>query len=118
VRLLIVDDQAAFRQAARDLLENRGNVVAEAEDGSGALAEVARFDPDAVLLDIRLGKESGYDVARALIRAWPELPVVLISIDDSGVSPRSVRDCGARGFINKRRLATADLVALIRGESS
>src|SRR5689334_17237018 len=71
MRVLIVDDQAAFRDASRELLEKRGHVVAEAVDESEALRATARFDPDAVLVDVRLGGESGFDVARALTRAWP-----------------------------------------------
>jgi DNA-binding NarL/FixJ family response regulator len=111
---LIVDDQPAFRDAASEWLHARGHVVvAEAEDGQGALAAAARFAPDAVLLDIGLGSESGFDVARALADAYPGLAVLLISITDAGVSAERVRESGARGFLLKERLITADLEALL-----
>ena len=59
-RVLIVDDQPIFRQAARDLLEARGySVVAEAECLASALEALGRAVPDAVLLDVRRGRRAG-----------------------------------------------------------
>jgi DNA-binding NarL/FixJ family response regulator len=54
--VLIVDDHPGFRQAARALLAARGfAVVAETDCAVGALHVAARLEPDAVLLDVRLG---------------------------------------------------------------
>src|SRR3954452_14293835 len=76
-RVLVVDDQAAFRDAARQLLERRGYaVVAEAGCAASALDAVERFAPDAVLLDVRLGDDDGFDVCRMLTRARPGLAVL------------------------------------------
>src|SRR4051794_1775142 len=69
-RVLIVDDQPVFRQVACDLLEARGYaVVAEAEGLATALEALGHSRPDAVLLDVCLDEENGFDVARALTRA-------------------------------------------------
>jgi CheY-like chemotaxis protein len=115
LRVLVVDDQPAFCAVARRLLVARGHeVVAEAADAASALEALARTAPDAVLLDKRLGSESGFDVARALIDARPGLPVVLVSTDDAGVCEAWVRGCGARGFVLKPDLLEADLEALWR----
>lgn len=113
MRFLIVDDNADAREAIRGLLEQSGHEVAEAARGSEAEAAVAQFDPEAVLLDVRLGGESGIDVARALTEAWPDLAVVLMSID-SHMSPECVSACGARGFVSKYSLHTVDLAALFK----
>jgi DNA-binding NarL/FixJ family response regulator len=113
VRVLIVDDEPVFREAARALLEARGHVVVgEAHAGRAALAAAARVAPDAVLLDVSLGAESGFDVARALTHRWPKLAVLLVSVTDAGVSPTRVRACGARGFLLKERLVAADFATL------
>jgi DNA-binding NarL/FixJ family response regulator len=113
VRVLIVDDQATFRLAARELLLARGHsVVGEVGDGSAALDAAARLTPDAVLLDLVLGSESGFDVARALTRHTPGLPVLLVSVDGANVSGERVRDCGACAFLLKEQLPAADLAAL------
>jgi DNA-binding NarL/FixJ family response regulator len=109
-RVLIVDDHPSFRDAARELLRARGfTVVAEADGGTAALEALGRFSPDAVLLDVRLAGENGFDVARTLTRRRPELAVLLVSADDAGLPPERVRECGARGFVLKRRLVRANL---------
>jgi DNA-binding NarL/FixJ family response regulator len=109
-RVLIVDDQPVFREVARELLEVRGySVVAEADGMATALEAVERSVPDAVLLDVRLGEESGFDVARALIGRQPELAVLLMSADKEHESSEGVRRCGARGFVLKGRLVKTDL---------
>jgi DNA-binding NarL/FixJ family response regulator len=112
LRFLIVEDHAEARDAMRDLLEQSGYEVAEAASGSEAEAAVTQFDPEGVLLDLRLGDESGFDVARALTDAWPNLAVVITSVDPDDVSPERLRACGARGFVSKHRLHAVDLAAL------
>jgi len=60
-RVLVVDDERTFRDAARQLLERRGYaVVAEAGCAGTALDAVARVAPQAVLLDVRLGHDDGF----------------------------------------------------------
>ena len=109
-RVLIVDDQPVFRRVARDFLEARGYVVvAEADGVATAMEALRRCVPDAVLLDVCLGEESGFDVARALTGVAPDLAVLLVSADDRYTCRESVRDCGARGFVLKARLVDADL---------
>lgn len=109
-RVLIVDDHPVFREAARDLLEARGYaVVGEAGCAATALAATDRLAPDAVLLDVRLGDDSGYDVARALSRRAAPPAVLLVSVVDEGDGEERARTCRARGFVLKSRLATTDL---------
>ncbi len=109
--VLIVDDHRAFRLLARELLESEGYlVVGEASDAVGAVEATARFQPDIVLLDVRLPDGSGLDVAKALRgQASPPL-VVLISTADYA---QAVASCGAAGFIPKGRLSAASLRKVI-----
>lgn len=110
LRVLIVDDQRVFRRAARALLEARGYaVVGEAGCAAEALEAAKQLEPDAVLLDVRLGDESGHEVARALTRFDTAPAVLLVSCTDEGDGGESVRGCGARGFLLKDRLAVTDL---------
>jgi DNA-binding NarL/FixJ family response regulator len=107
---MIVDDQLTFRQAARRLLEARGyDVVAEADCAACALAAVERHEPQAVLLDVRLGDEDGFDVCGVLTRARPELAVLLASDTAYDHSEESIARCGASGFVRKSRLPQTDL---------
>lgn len=108
LRVLIVDDQPSFRQVARELLERRGYViVGEADDAATALVAGERLAPDAVLLDICLGADSGLDVAYAMTRTSPAPAVLLVSNAD--VRDGQVERSGARGFVLKSRLVGIDL---------
>jgi DNA-binding NarL/FixJ family response regulator len=112
VRVLIVDDQPCFRDAARALLEARGYcVVGDADCAAGALEAVERLTPDGVLLDLRLGDEDGCDVARAMTRARPDLAVLLVSSDEDRLSAAPFEHTGACGFVSKCRLVGTDLAA-------
>jgi CheY-like chemotaxis protein len=109
-RVLIVDDQPSFRGMARKVLEWRGYVVAgEADSAASAIDAAERLAPDAVLLDVCLGEDSGFDVACALTQARPGLAVLLVSSVDYRQCEPLVRECGARGFVLKSDLACVDL---------
>lgn len=110
-RVVIVDDQDAFRRAARMLLTARGyDVVAEASCAATALEAVERHDPQAVLLDVRLGRDDGFEVCDLLTRSRPGLAVLLASADEREDSVRIAR-CGARGLVPKARLHGVDFEA-------
>ena len=114
-RVLIVDDHHAFRGVARELLEHRGyTVVGEAADATAAVEATRRLQPDAVLLDVRLGSDDGFAVAQALTRACPRAAVLLISSDDYDHHTHRIEASGARGFVLKSQLAVADLAACWR----
>jgi DNA-binding NarL/FixJ family response regulator len=109
VRVLIVDDQPEFRRAARELLQARGfEVAGEAGSAAAAVDAAARLAPDAVLLDVGLGEDSGFDVSSALTRTNPALAVLLVSCNDYGPCGDELRRSGARGFVLKSRLVATD----------
>jgi CheY-like chemotaxis protein len=108
-RVVVVDDEPAFRTAARRLLERRGYaVVAEAGSAATALDVVERFAPQAVLLDVRLGDDDGFEVCRRLTRARPWLAVLLASTGEYEQCDELVASSGARGFVSKTRLVDTD----------
>jgi DNA-binding NarL/FixJ family response regulator len=108
-RVLVVDDEPTFRDAARQLLERRGYaVVAEAGCAATALDAVERFAPDAVLLDVRLGDDDGFEVCRRLTRVRPRLAVLLVSTADYEQHGELVKFSGARGFVSKTNLLKID----------
>jgi DNA-binding NarL/FixJ family response regulator len=111
--VLIVDDHPDFRAAARELLTLRGYaVVGEAGCGKSALAEAARLQPDAVLLDVQLGSgENGFEIARALRHSCPGAAVLLVSACDYGACEDLLGSVGAAGFALKAGLVDEDLSA-------
>jgi DNA-binding NarL/FixJ family response regulator len=86
-------------------------VIAEADNGRNAVAATTQSEPDVVLVDVRLGEESGYELAKVLTRTWPGLAVVLMSVD-SHASTELAQASGARGLVVKQRLHTVDLAEL------
>jgi CheY-like chemotaxis protein len=110
VRVLIVDDSAPFRSAARDLLTRRGYlVVGEADTAARAVQAAQRLAPDAVLLDVHLPDGCGFEVSAALTDADPDLAVLLTSTEDPSRCDLRVDAAGARGFVLKCRLAKTPL---------
>jgi len=82
LRCLIVDDSPHFLQSAHALLEREGTaVVGVASTGTEALRRAEELQPDVTLLDVELGGESGFDLARRLQRETTLKPssVILIS---------------------------------------
>ena len=114
-RVVIVDDHAWFRSVARELLRLRGfDVVGEADGATSGMKLVQQVEPDAILLDVGLKDADGIDVCRALTEAHPGLAVLLVSADDLRHRQDQIRECGALAFLRKSRLASADLVGLLR----
>jgi DNA-binding NarL/FixJ family response regulator len=111
--VLIVDDHPSFRANARALLEAEGlEVVGEAEDGTAALAEVERLEPQVVLLDVQLPDMDGFEVASRLsVNGGPR--VILVSSHDAGDFGRLVESSGATGFIPKAELSGAAIADLL-----
>ena len=116
MRVLIIDDHAAFRSAARELLKGRGfAVVAEADGATSGLEAAERLTPEAVVLDLGLQDGDGFDVCQALTQSDPDVAVLLVSADEPHDRRARIVECGARAFLLKSRLASADLLCLLRG---
>lgn len=112
--VLIVDDHAGFRAAARRLLESEGyRVVGEAADGARGLAAARELEPDVVLLDVQLPDVDGFVVASRLTSAGTRSAIVLVSSRDGGDYGSLAGDSGARGFIAKSDLSGAALEAVL-----
>ena len=107
LRCLIVDDNASFLQAAATLLERQGLTVAGvASNGADALRQARELRPDVVIVDIALGGESGFDVARALAAGEPSAPtVILVSTHSQTDFDDLIQETPAAGFIPKAELS-------------
>jgi CheY-like chemotaxis protein len=110
VRCLIVDDNQAFLAAARALLERDGlPVAAVAATGAEAVLQMRAFRPDVVLLDVMLGEESGFEVARRLADCDDDdadgATVILISTLPKDDLVDLVAASPAAGFLPKSELS-------------
>jgi CheY-like chemotaxis protein len=113
-RVLIVDDNDAFRAAARQLLErNDFVVVAEAGDGSSAIEEATTHRPDLALVDLQLPDFDGFEVAARLSRLDPAPRVILTSSLDSSDFGALIAASPVVGFISKGDLSAGAVEALL-----
>ena len=112
--VLIVDDNTAFRAAARRLLERGGFVVvAEAGNGNEAVQQATTHRLDVALVDVQLPDFDGFEVAERLHRLEPALQVILTSSLDGSDFGLLVAGSRALGFVPKGELAVSAIEALL-----
>lgn len=113
---LIVDDSAAFAQAAERLLERQGLTVAGvASTAAEALERARELRPDVVLVDLVLGDASGFDVARSLAAWGVRRPtVILVSTHAESDFADLIAEAPAAGFLSKDELS-ADAIRRLAG---
>jgi len=112
--VLIVDDHALFRTAARALLEaDDFEVVGDASDASTGLDAARRLQPDVVLLDVRLPDGDGFELAARLTADGDGPIVVVTSSSDDPRYPDCALRSGAVGFVAKQDIAGTSLHALL-----
>jgi two-component system KDP operon response regulator KdpE len=99
-RVLVVDDDSQMLKAVTNALAARGYQVLTAATGEGALSVAAEEEPDLLLLDLGLPGIEGHEVIERL-RAWSELPVIVISVRDSQEEKVAALDAGADDFVTK-----------------
>jgi len=113
-RVLIIDDNSAFRAAARQLLERSGfTVVAEAETGNEGVEKAKLHGPGLALVDVQLPDCDGFAVAEQLFRLVPAPRVILTSSLDGSDFGALVAGSSALGFIPKADLSARTIDALL-----
>ena len=115
LRCLIIDDNASFLAAAQALLERQGlSIAGVASNEAEALARAEELRPDVVLVDIDLGCESGFSVARKLLAgARPRPRAILISAHPQDDFAELVQQSPAVGFIAKSELSAPAIMAIL-----
>jgi len=120
MRVVVADDHAPFRRAARAMLDASAEyqLVGEATSGEQAVALTDALHPDLVLMDITMDGIGGIAAARAIHEMHPNTATILVSTYREGDLPRSARTCGAAGYVHKAELAADVLTRLLRGRGS
>ncbi len=118
--VLIVDDDRLFLEAAHDLLEREGlRVVGVAATAAEALRRAEELRPEVVLVDIMLGGESGFDLARRLAEhnrgGGPT--VILISTHSEADFADLIAESPAAGFVPKRNLSGRAIRRIVGGRA-
>jgi len=120
IRVLIVDDSRSYVDAACTLLEREGlEIVGVASTSAAALQQVRALEPDVVLVDISLGEESGFELARRLVENDPDdqAALVLISTRAEADFEDLIAESPAVGFLAKADLSADALRGILDGRS-
>lgn len=118
-RCLIVDDHTGFLEAARVLLERQGMTVAGvASTTADALRQAEALRPDIVLVDIMLGTESGFELARKLVdENERDATVILISTHAESDVVDLIAASSAAGFVPKSELSASAIERVLSERS-
>jgi two-component system KDP operon response regulator KdpE len=98
--VLVIDDEAQIRRLLRFTLEDDGYFVREAASGLAGLEEVARHQPNAIILDLGLPDLNGVEVLQRL-RAWNPVPVLILSVFGEEGNKIGGLDAGADDYLTK-----------------
>lgn len=113
IRVLIVDDQKPFRDAARAVVEASDgfDVVGETETGEAAVQAARDLKPDLVLMDVNLPGINGLDATRQILEESKGVVVVLLlsTYEEVEYGPKAA-ECGASAYIPKSKFEPDRLV--------
>ena len=109
IRILIVDDQALFREGLRTLLsvQPEYEVVAEASNGEEAIQLVVEYEPDIVLMDLRMPVMDGVVATRKLHDDFPAIKVIVLTTFDDDENVFEGLRAGAVGYLLKDEIGRA-----------
>lgn len=114
LRILVADDHEVVRRGLCSLLSSQADweVCGEAVDGREAVEKAQQLKPDIVVLDVGMPNLSGLEATRQILRALPNVRVLILTLHDSDQIVTEVLSAGARGFLLKSD-AARELVAAV-----
>ncbi len=122
--ILVVDDSATDRRMMGGILERHGMAVRYAENGSGALKQLERSQPDAVLTDMQMPEMDGLQLVKAVRTRHPDVPVILITGHGSETLAAQALQQGAASYVPKSQIqhllveSINHVLELARGEAN
>jgi two-component system, NarL family, nitrate/nitrite response regulator NarL len=114
MRVLIADDHEVVRKSISSILQSRADIqiCGEATNGEEAVSTTQLLKPDLLILDISLPDSNGWEVATAIKKLLPEMPILLLSAYGGKQLNDEVKKRGFQGFISKNDAAKTLLGAV------
>jgi len=100
IRVLMVDDEAQFRETTKKLLNRRGFETILAENGEEAIEKLTE-NPDVIILDIKMPGMDGHEALREIRKLSPAVPVIMLTGHGATPSAREALEEGAFDYLAK-----------------
>ena len=115
ITVLLADDHALVRRAFRRILEDDAHihVVGEAGDGMEAVQMASELKPKVILMDSAMPGMNGLLATREIVKTFPEIAILMLSMHSEDTWVRQAVDAGARGYVLKNAI-NLDLGSAIR----
>ena len=115
LQILIVEDNAPFRQSLREMLCEQFPAmgVEEAEDGEDALDKIETLSPHLVFMDIKLPGQSGLEVTREIKARYPGIIVIILTSYDLPEYREAANQYGADYFLSKGSSSREEILTLV-----
>ena len=104
MKLLIVDDNAQMRRLIISIVKDLADEVAECADGAEALACFAEFQPDLVLMDIKMPKTDGITASKQIIAAYPTANICIVTDYGDEKTRKLASQAGVANYVTKEHL--------------
>lgn len=116
IRVLIADDHTLFREGIKKIVATTSDiaVTAEASNGADVLAKLKEDTFHVLILDIAMPEKNGLDVLKEVKTAYPELPVLMLSMFPEEQFATRVLKAGASGYLTKESASDVLITALRR----
>ena len=114
--LLIVEDNAKFRQMLRKILQSRFPAfqISEAENAEAALGLIHQRKPNVIFMDIRLPGQSGISLTGQIKRLYPSTVIIMLTHADSSEYREAAFESGADYFLSKEKTTSEDILDLVQ----
>ena len=114
--VFIVDDHPLVREGLTNLINRQSDLIVcgEAKDSAEAIAGITKERPDVAIIDISLVNESGLELIKHLIKQFPQLAVVVLSMHDEALYAERALRAGARGYVMKHETSKSVLASIRR----
>jgi DNA-binding NarL/FixJ family response regulator len=114
--VFIVDDHPLVREGLTNLINRQADLIVcgEAKDSPEAIAGITKERPDVAIIDISLANESGLELIKHLVKQFPQLAVVVLSMHDEALYAERALRAGARGYVMKHETSKSVLASIRR----
>jgi len=115
-RVFIVDDHPLVREGLTNLINGQNDLIVcgEAKGSAEAIEGIEEERPDVAVIDISLTNESGLELIKHLVRQFPEVAVVVLSMHDETLYAERALRAGARGYVMKHETSKNVLASVRR----